>query len=123
VGKQKIIFSVSKYYEDRVTGKLFHVAVQWKRSHARRTWYTDARLIHSVYSRHFWGIPPGGGGFPPVAGDSPGGGDPPRTAAKWRALNLESFFLGWENELQIYHGNFLLMDNKRRQLLVVKQRR
>jgi len=56
------------------------------------------------------------GGFPPVVGF-------PRTAAKWRALNLESFFLGWENELQIYHGNFLLMDNKRRQLLVVKQRR
>jgi len=110
VGKQKIIFSVSKYYEDRVTGKLFHVAVQWERSHARRTWYTDARLIHSVYSRHFWGFPR----WWEI---------PPRTAAKWRALNLESFFLGWENELQIYHGNFLLMDNKRRQLLVVKQRR
>jgi len=33
----------------------------------------------------------------------------PQTAAKLQALNL---FFDWDNELQIYHGSFLLMDNK-----------
>ena len=35
-----------------------------------------------------------------------------QTDARLSALNL--FFFGWGNELQIYHGNFLLMDNRRR---------
>jgi len=43
---------------------------------------------------------------------------PLQTAAKLCALNL---FFGRDNELQIYHGNFLLMDNKHRKLFVIKQ--
>ena len=43
---------------------------------------------------------------------------PPQTAAKLCALNL--FFCRYI-ELQIYHGNFLLMDNKHRKLFVIKQ--
>ena len=39
-------------------------------------------------------------------------------AAKLCALNL---FFGRDNELQIYHGNLLLMDNKQRKLFVIKQ--
>ena len=42
----------------------------------------------------------------------------PTTAAKLCALNL---FFGRDNELQIYHGNFLLLDNKHRKLFVIKQ--
>jgi len=34
------------------------------------------------------------------------------------ALNL---FFDRDKELQIYHGNFLLMDNKHRKLFVIKQ--
>ena len=30
-------------------------------------------------------------------------------------------FFGWDNELQIYRGNFLLMDSKYRKLFVTKQ--
>ena len=30
-------------------------------------------------------------------------------------------FFGRDNELQIYHGNVLLMDNKQRELFVIKQ--
>ena len=44
--------------------------------------------------------------------------NPPPTAAKLCALNL---FFGRYNELQIYHGNFLLMDSKHRKLFVIKQ--
>ena len=42
-----------------------------------------------------------------------GVGESPQTAAKLCALNL---FIGRNNELQlhVYHGNFLLMDNKHR---------
>ena len=43
---------------------------------------------------------------------------PPSTAAKLCALNL---FFGRNSELQIHHGNFLLMDNKHRKLVVMKQ--
>jgi len=42
----------------------------------------------------------------------------PRTGAKLCALNL---FFGEDNDSQIYHGNFLLMDNKHRKLFVIKQ--
>ena len=42
----------------------------------------------------------------------------PPNAAKLYALNL---FLGRDNELEIYHGNFLLMYNKHRKLFVIKQ--
>ena len=42
----------------------------------------------------------------------------PPTAAKLCALNL---FFRPDNELQICHGNFLLMDNKRRKLFVIRQ--
>jgi len=40
-----------------------------------------------------------------------------KTAAKLCVLNL---FFGRYNELQIYHGNFLLMDSKHRKLFVIK---
>ena len=53
----------------------------------------------------------GGGELPPPTYNSP------QTAAKLCALNL---FFGRDNELQIYNGN-LLMDNKHRTLLVIKQ--
>jgi len=39
-----------------------------------------------------------------------------QTAAKLCALTL---FFGRDNQLQIYHGNFLLMDNKHRKLFVI----
>ena len=39
-------------------------------------------------------------------------------AAELCALNL---FFGRGNELQMYHGNILLMDNKHSKLFVVKQ--
>jgi len=39
-------------------------------------------------------------------------------AAKLCALNP---FFGRDDELQIYHGNFLLMDNTHRKFFVVKQ--
>ena len=42
----------------------------------------------------------------------------PQKAAKFCALNL---FFGRDNELQIYHGNCLLMDNQHRKLFVTKQ--
>ena len=42
----------------------------------------------------------------------------PQTAAKLCALNL---FFSRDSELQIYHGNSLLMDNKRRKLFANKQ--
>jgi len=43
---------------------------------------------------------------------------PPQTAAKFCALSL---FFSRDNELQTYHGNFLLMDNKHRKLFVTEQ--
>jgi len=43
---------------------------------------------------------------------------PPQTPAKLCALNL---FFGRGNELQICHGNILLMDNKHGKLFVIKQ--
>jgi len=42
----------------------------------------------------------------------------PQMAAKLCALNL---FFGLGNELQMYHGNILSMDNKHSKLFVVKQ--
>ena len=41
-----------------------------------------------------------------------------KTAAKLCALDL---FFDQDSELQIYHGNFLLMHNKHRKLFVIKQ--
>jgi len=43
----------------------------------------------------------------------------PQTAAKLCAINI--FFSDGAKELQIYHGNFLLMDNEHRKLFVTKQ--
>jgi len=34
---------------------------------------------------------------------------------------VPQIFFGRDNELPIYHGNFLLMDNKYRKLLVIRQ--
>jgi len=65
-------------------------------------------FISSIF---FWG----GGDFLPLPKNLQ---FPPQTAAKLCALNV---FFGRDNELQIYHGNFLLMDNKHRQLFVIKQ--
>jgi len=48
--------------------------------------------------------------FPGILGDSA-----PPTAAKLCALSL---FFGRDNELQIYHVNFLLTDNKHRKLFI-----
>jgi len=57
----------------------------------------------SVYSRHlFWGNPPKTYNFP-------------KMAARLCAQNL---FFGRDNELLIYHGNFLLMYDKHRKLFV-----
>ena len=42
----------------------------------------------------------------------------PQMAAKLCALNP---FFGRDDELQIYHGNFLLMDNTHRKFFVIKQ--
>ena len=52
-----------------------------------------------------------------------GGGDSPKlttpqTAAKWCALSL---FFSRNSGLQIYHENFLLMDNKHGKLFIIKQ--
>jgi len=41
----------------------------------------------------------------------------PQTAAE--IMGCKSFFFGRENELQIHHGNFYLMDNKHRKLFVI----
>jgi len=38
-----------------------------------------------------------------------------------RIVCSESFLFGRDNESQIYHGNFLLMDNKHWKLFVIKQ--
>jgi len=43
---------------------------------------------------------------------------PPQTAAELCALN---HFIGLDNELQIHHGKFSLMNNKHRKLFVIKQ--
>jgi len=66
----------------------------------RRRYRPDLHsCIDSVYSRHLCGIPPNLH-FPP----------PKKTAAKLCALNLS---YGRDNELQIYHRNLLIKDNKR----------
>ena len=66
--------------------------------------------MSSVYSRHLFrrGLP-----LPPKKTYTP-----QKTAAKLCTLDL---FFGRDNELQIYHGNVLLMDNKQRELFVIKQ--
>jgi len=45
----------------------------------------------------------------------------PQTAAKLCALNALNLFFNRGNDLQTYHGNFLLMDNEHRKLFVTKQ--
>jgi len=59
-------------------------------------------FVLSDYSRHLLGDPP----LPPKKELQS-----PLTDAKLCALNL---FFGRDNELKIYHGNFLIMDNKHR---------
>ena len=61
--------------------------------------------IITLYSRHLWGD------FPPKTYKSP------HMAAKLCALNI---YFDRDNKLQIYHGNFLLMDNKHRKLFIKK---
>jgi len=57
----------------------------------------------SVYCRHFfWG----------------GGNSSPN---RLPIIVYSKSFFGWDNELQIYHRNFLLMDNKHRKSFVIKQ--
>jgi len=65
-------------------------------------------VLHTVYSRHLSGGPPPQKNlqFPPIG---------------CRIVCSESFLFGRDNESQIYHGNFLLMDNKHRKLFVIKQ--
>ena len=67
-------------------------------------------LKSSIYSRHFWGL----GNFPPKSYSSP----PPNAAAKLGDLSL---FSAETLNSPIYHGNFLLTDNKHRKLFVIKQ--
>jgi len=43
----------------------------------------------------------------------------PQTAAQ--IVSSMNLFSSRDNDLQIYHGNFLLMDNKHRKLFVIKQ--
>jgi len=38
-----------------------------------------------------------------------------------RIVCSKSFFFGRDNELQTYHGNFLLTDSKHRKLIAIKQ--
>ena len=64
-----------------------------------------AVFIPSIF---FWG----GEGTPQINLQSP------QAAAKLCALD---FFGRDMHELQIYHGNFLIMDNKHRKLFVIKQ--
>jgi len=74
-----------------------------------RRWAASQRWAHATFI-------PGiflGEGFPPKKLAYP------KTAAKLCALNR--FFLGRDNELQLHHGNILLMDNKHRKLFVIKQ--
>jgi len=66
----------------------------------------------SVYSRHFFG----GGEIPPPKENLQ---FPPNGC---QIVCSECFF-GRDSELQIYHGNFLLMDNKQRKLFVTKNNR
>jgi len=63
----------------------------------------------SVYSRLF-----GGGGSPPQKTYN----SPPNGC---QIMCSRSLFFGQDNELQIHHGNILLMDNKHRKLFVIKQ--
>jgi len=72
--------------------------------------YTTAREP-TVHSTQLWGE----GKFP--SSQKTYNLSPTQTVAKLCALNR--FFSA--TELQIYHGNFLLMDNKHRKLFVVKQ--
>ena len=66
----------------------------------------------SVHFRHLYLFFGGGGRILPKVTT------PPQTAARLCALNL---FFGRVSELQIYRGNFLLMDNKHGKLFVIKQ--
>ena len=66
-------------------------------------------FVLSDYSRHLLGDLP----LPPKKELQS-----PLTDAKLCALNL---FFGRDNELKIYHGNFLLMDNKHRKSFVTEQ--
>ena len=61
------------------------------------------------------GIFLGWGNLPPKKLTTP---PPKKTAAKLCALSL---FFGRGSESQIYHGNFLLIDNKHRKLFVIMQ--
>ena len=70
-------------------------------------------LVVAVCPVFILGIFFGGEAIPP-----PQNFQSPQTAAKLCALNL--YFCS-DSELQIYYGNFLLMDNKRRKLFVIKQ--
>ena len=66
----------------------------------------------SVYFRHLFGV----GELPPPKKKLTI--PPKKTAAKLCALSL---FFGRGSESQIYHGNFLLIDNKHRKLFVIMQ--
>jgi len=77
---------------------------------AENTHYKHARSHQCLLLASFFG---GGGGFPPQKKLQS-----PQTAAKLCVLNL---FFGRDNELQICHGKFLLTDNKRRKLFVIKR--
>jgi len=64
----------------------------------------------TVFSGHlFWR----GGGIPP----------PPKgltvSPKDWQIVCSKSFFGGRDNELPLYHGNFLLSDNKHRKLFFI----
>ena len=68
------------------------------------------RMTSSVYSSRLIG----GGIYPPPEKNIIS----LQTAAKLCALDL---FFDRDSELQIYHGNFLLMHNRHRKLFVIKQ--
>jgi len=70
---------------------------------------TTRSRMTSVHSRHFfWG-----GGFSPP--------QKKLTIPPNGCQTVRSIFFGRDNESQIYRGNFLLMDNKHRKLLVIRQ--
>ena len=80
--------------------------------HRQTAAHRHTSTTHTVYSRHIFT----GGGNPPKKTLT----IPPstQTDGKLCALNL---FFSRNNELPIYHGNFLLTDNKHRKLFVIKQ--
>jgi len=104
------VSSALKLYKSRPNNPSPSFYIIIKRYHCNHDRSTCKSLHQYLFPASFLevGIPPSKNTQPP----------PPETAAKLCGLNL---FFGRDSELQIYHGNLLLMDNKHRKLFVIKQ--